>query len=101
MKRSFELTAPAAQDLDQILDYILEDSGPRAALRVHQRLFEAFSQVAEHPGIGHHRDDIVDPSLRVWVVFSYLIVYDPASRPVHIIRVIHGARDLRSAFDEA
>jgi plasmid stabilization system protein ParE len=29
-----------------------------------------------------------------WSVFSYLIVYNPAKRPVEIVRVLHGKRDV-------
>jgi hypothetical protein len=31
---------------------------------------------------GHYREDLTDPPLKFWTVFSYLIVYDPAKRPV-------------------
>jgi antitoxin ParD1/3/4/toxin ParE1/3/4 len=32
--------------------------------------------------------------VKFWAVYSYLIVYDPASRPLTIVAVLHGARDV-------
>jgi len=55
--------------------------------------------VGAQPGIGHVRDDLADESLRVWAVFSYLIIYRTDTKPVQIIRVIHGARDVPSAIE--
>jgi plasmid stabilization system protein ParE len=40
-----------------------------------------------------------DP-LKFWSVFSYLIAYDPATRQIQIIRVIHGNRDVSAILDQ-
>jgi antitoxin ParD1/3/4/toxin ParE1/3/4 len=32
--------------------------------------------------------------LLFWPVYSYLIVYKPASYPLDIVRILHAARDL-------
>ena len=32
--------------------------------------------------------------VRFWSVYSYLIVYKPDSKPLKVIRVLHGARDV-------
>jgi plasmid stabilization system protein ParE len=34
------------------------------------------------------------------MVFSYLIVYDPATRPIEILNIIHGARDIPSILED-
>lgn len=99
-RRSFILTRSASRDLDQIFEYVLENSGPGRALHVHDRLYEGFSKVAAHPNLGHARDDLGDELLRAWVVFSYLIIYRPDTKPLQIVRVIHGARDMPSAMNE-
>lgn len=99
MTGRFILTASAARDLDQIFEYVLEHGGPNPALHVHNRRYEAFSTVAAQPGIGHHRDDLADESVRAWAVFSYLIIYRPETKPVQILRVVHGARDLPQALE--
>ena len=54
----------------------------------------AFDQLATTPEIGHTREDLTDRPVKFWSVYSYLIVYDPASAPLAIIAVLHGARDV-------
>ena len=49
---------------------------------------------AKTPGIGHTREDLTDRPLEFWNVYSYLVVYDPHTRPLTIIAVLHGARDV-------
>ena len=92
MSRSFTLTRSAARDLDEILEFVLRSSGPARALRVHKRICDALRKLASHPGIGHARADLTDESLRVWPVFSYLVIYRPATSPLEVVRVLHGAR---------
>lgn len=95
MNRAYVLTPAAEQDVDEILDYIAMDSVP-AALRVLADLRRGMEKVAAAPGIGHVRDDIANESLRIWAVHSYLIVYRSPRRRVEIVRVLHGARDIRA-----
>ncbi len=44
------------------------------------------------------RDDLTDEPVKFWSVFSYLIVYDPATQPLGIARVLHGSQDLETMF---
>lgn len=50
--------------------------------------------LAERPGIGRLREDLADEPLRIWPVYSYLIIYRPETRPLQIIRIVSGYRDL-------
>lgn len=101
MTCSFVLTPAATRDIDEILVYILEHSGQASALRVHGELFAALAKVAARPDFfGHIRADLADEALRVFAVFSYLIIYRPQTKPVQIIRVVHGARDVPTALNE-
>jgi antitoxin ParD1/3/4/toxin ParE1/3/4 len=43
---------------------------------------------------GHIRDDLTSRPVKFWPIYSYLIVYDPETKPVEIVRVLHGMRDL-------
>ena len=99
MSTSFVLTRAAARDLDEIIEYVLEHSGVDMALHVHARLHEGFLVLAGQPGVGHIRSDLGDETLRVWRVFSYLIIYRPAAVLLEVIRIIHGARDLPAVLD--
>ena len=93
MSTGYRLTPSAQRDVELITDFIAEDNVD-AALRVHDALKEAFRHLAEMPAIGHTREDLTDRPLKFWSVFSYLVVYDPASSPLTVIAVLHGARDV-------
>jgi len=60
----------------------------------------AMQKLAETPGMGHVREDLADESLRVWRVFSFLVIYRPDTSPLHVIRVLHGARDLEGLLGD-
>ena len=92
--RRFALTSAALEALRGIRDYIRRDS-PAAAQRVIRELRAEMALLGTHPLIGHTRDDLSENSLRAWPVYSYLILYRPDTRPLQIVRVVHGARDLR------
>ena len=89
----FELTDLAKSDITGIINFIRPRS-PQAARQVRDELREAMRRLADFPGIGHLRADVTDEPLRFWAVHSYLIVYRPETRPLQVIRVLHGARDL-------
>ena len=90
----FVLTPAARDDLGEITAHIRQDS-VETARRVRAELREAMARLAQSPLIGHVREDLTDEPVRFWSVYSYVIVYDPETRPLQIIRVLHGARDVR------
>jgi len=92
----YQLTSNARQDLFSILDYISADN-PAAADRVESSILENCDFLAKAPFAGHSRQDLTHRPVRFWAVPrypNYLIVYDPASNPLTIIRIVHAARDL-------
>jgi plasmid stabilization system protein ParE len=89
----YVLTRQAREDLFEIQDYIAQDS-PAAADRVLGEIRKSASRLAERPGIGRLREDLADEPLRVWPVYSYLVIYRPQTRPLQIIRIVSGYRDL-------
>lgn len=50
------------------------------------------------PGLGHFREDLLDQRYRFWAIHSYLIVYRWETKPLEIISIVHGARDLAAFF---
>lgn len=44
--------------------------------------------------IGHLRPDLTERPVRFWPVRSYLIVYRADIRPIQVIRVLSGYRDV-------
>ncbi len=64
MSRSpFVLTPEARTDLLEIWNYIAEESIDRAD-QVVARLYEAFTRLAQTPGMGHRRRDLADARYR-------------------------------------
>jgi antitoxin ParD1/3/4/toxin ParE1/3/4 len=92
--KPFRLSPEAARDVREIWAYIAADS-IKAARRVRLQIFDACQSLAENPGVGHSREDLTDKPVLFWPVGSYLIVYT-ARKPVEIVRVLHGARDIPS-----
>jgi plasmid stabilization system protein ParE len=97
--QAYRLTERAEADVDAITDFIAADSID-AAVRVVLALEDAFVLLASRPGIGHARADLTDRPLKFWSVYSYLVVYDPASHPLTIVAVLHGARDVAEILKE-
>ncbi len=89
---SFILTSQAERDLDQILDYLVEDS-IEAAGRVWDAIEQAFGRLAKMPHMGHFREDLADKRHKFFQVYSYLIVYRFQTKPLQIVRVLHTSRD--------
>lgn len=67
----------------------------QSALLVATRLEKLFDRIARAPGIGHRRKELGDETLRVIEASGYLVIYDPTLKPLHILRVARGLRDLR------
>lgn len=95
----YVLTPLAARDLTEIWDHIAEDN-LTAAQRVLDRIGGAMHKLSRTPGIGHFRQDLCDGRERFFLVYSYLIVYRPNSKPLQIVRVRHAARDVRGILKE-
>lgn len=89
----YALTRLAAGDLEQIWEFIAGDH-VEAADRVIDDIHDALEALADFPEMGHRRDDLADAALRIWPVHSYLIVYRPERRPIEVVRIISGFRDL-------
>jgi plasmid stabilization system protein ParE len=94
MNEGYGLHPDAYLDLDEIRDYIAQDS-PDAADRVIDEIFACFERLARFPGQGHVRQDLTSKGLRFVVVREYLIAYAPERKPLWIIAVLHGRRNPR------
>ncbi|MBN1492297.1 MAG: type II toxin-antitoxin system RelE/ParE family toxin [Phycisphaerae bacterium] len=101
MSRRFILSDPAAQDLDEIVSYVLEQSGLQRAQYVADHLYEAFQKLAEAPGLGHKREDLTCLPVLFWGAWSYLVIYKPETKPLEVVRVLHGARDVEALLGGA
>ena len=89
------LSPDADQDLTDIWDYIAADSID-AADRWIEKLFDAFESLAQHPQLGHKREDLTSYPILFWPVSAYLILYRVQSESVEIVAVTQGSRDIPS-----
>lgn len=97
--KQFVLTRPAERDLDQIKRFLIEKAGPAITRKVFQEIRGAIKLLGNEPGVGHVREDLSSRPVKFWPVYSYLIVYNPETKPVQIIRVLHGMRDVEGIFN--
>jgi len=94
----YALTPRAAADLHEIWEYVTRDKSVSRADAVLERIRESIELVASMPDMGHRREDLADESLRVWTVYSYLIVYRAEQRPIEIVRIVGGYQDIPHLF---
>ncbi len=90
-------TEAAAQDLEEIYDYIALDN-IEAAERLRVRLQKRWREAAEKPGTGRRRPEL-SPDLRSVREGNYLIFYRPIEEGIEIVRISHGARDIETLFE--
>ena len=95
----YQLTRAADEDVDEIWNYVAEASGPKAADRLEVALHHAMKRLARAPGIGHLRSDLAAEPLRFHPVKGILIVYLPNTRPLRVLRVLSGARDIGAILE--
>jgi toxin ParE1/3/4 len=96
--KRFEVSRRSLRDLQEIWEFISADSFD-AADRVLEDFYRAFARLAGTPGMGHKREDLTHRDVRFWRVHSYLVIYR-ASKPIRIVRVLHGKRDVKRLLGE-
>ena len=87
------LSVDADFDLDDIWDYIAADDIDAADSWI-EKLFDAFEALGQTPGMGHRRDDLTSRPVLFWPVGAYLIIYRAERRPIEIVAVTQGSRDV-------
>lgn len=95
MRSGVLFTPQAREDLREILLDVADDS-PAAAYRLRAEFQDRLGTLASAPGIGHFREDLLGRRYRFWNFYSYVVVYAWERRPIQIVAVVHGARDLKA-----
>jgi toxin ParE1/3/4 len=86
----------AERDLLQIWVRIAEDNFD-AADKFVDEINDRLEDIAEMPGLGRARDELA-PGLRSFPVGDYLLLYRATDTGSELVRVVHGARNLRGLF---
>ena len=89
----------ARLDLLEIWEFIARDNLD-AADRVEREIEQAIIRLAHNPDLGHWRRDLTSKPVRFWPIYSYLIIYDPTSHPLEVIRLLSGYRDIAATLNE-
>ena len=98
-------TPGAERDLLRQANYMEETASLEAAERFYDAAERAFADLAEMPGMGR-RKETGNPhpkDLRQWPIPGFdkhLIFYRPTGAGVEIVRVLHGARDIKRLLAE-
>ena len=71
---------------------MLSESGPTRAEGLRRAFLDVASRLSHMPGMGHTRTDLTDRPVLFWSVHDLLVAYRPDTRPIEIVRVLHGAR---------
>jgi len=90
---AYVLSRDAEQDLDDLWDYIADESVD-AADHLLAQIFEAFEELARFPSMGHTRKDLTSYPVLFWPVGNYLVIYRCTRDPIEIVALVHGKRDV-------
>ena len=100
MTRRYVLAPQAARDLVQIWRYVKREVSREAADRVESFIRAKFVYLASFPDAGHWRHDLTSQAVRFSSVYSYLIVYRPETKPLQVVTILHGSRDVAGILSE-
>lgn len=100
MRRRYVFAPEAALDLVQIWRYLKKNAGVETADRVEAVIREKILYLAKSPGSGHWRKDLMDGPVKFFPVYSYLIVYRPETKPLQVVAILHGRRDLEQLLSK-
>ena len=91
---AYRLTRRARRDVLNIWRRIAEDS-VRLANRIEDEFYELFESLGRMPGQGHTRQDLTSRPVLFFPLYSFLVVYQPDARPIRIMTVLRGRRNLK------
>lgn len=91
-----KISRDALQDLDDIWEYVAEYSIPEAGAHV-RMIRRKLRTIAQVPNLGRARPELGE-NLRGFPVDRYVVSYRPLDDGIEVVRVLHGSRDIPSAF---
>lgn len=97
----YVLAPQAARDLVDIWHYIKEQSSETLANRVESVIRDSILLLSRSPGAGHWRRDLTDQDVKFFSVYSYLVVYRPQTKPLQVVSILHGKRDVAALLKNA
>ena len=96
--QSIVIRPKAVADLAEIWAYIAEDS-VREADSFASLIHKDFRMLSRQPRMGRERPELLT-DLRSFAIRKYVIFYLARPRGIEVVRVLHGARDLKPFFEQ-
>ncbi|TYB79329.1 type II toxin-antitoxin system RelE/ParE family toxin [Bizionia myxarmorum] len=93
----YELSNTADLDIDSIFDYTEKEYGFNQAVEYLFNLEAVFNSLVSNPEIGRKRNEIKDGLISI-VEQQQVIFYYVIGNYIHVVRVLHGSRDLPKYF---
>lgn len=94
MKVRYLLAPEAATDLVQICVTSRNKAAWTWRTRVESVILDRIRFLGENPGAGHWRRNLTEQPVKFFPVYSYLIVYRPDTKPLQVVSILHGRRDV-------
>ncbi|NVM34218.1 MAG: type II toxin-antitoxin system RelE/ParE family toxin [Candidatus Lokiarchaeota archaeon] len=88
-----EWSQTSENDLNEIIDYIAQDS-LEYALSFYEEVREKVENLVQFPKMGRKVPELDDPNIRELILRNYRLIYRIFEEKVQIIRLIHGSRIL-------
>jgi plasmid stabilization system protein ParE len=93
MASLYEVSAEAQNDLAEIWQRIARDS-TELADRIESEFRDLFASLGRMPRQGHTRKDLTHRPVLFFPLYSFLVVYQPDMKPVRIMAVLRGRRNV-------
>jgi antitoxin ParD1/3/4/toxin ParE1/3/4 len=99
MENLYDVSHDAQNDLFEIWLRIADDSLDLAD-RIEGEFHELFATLGRMPRLGHTRADLTNRPVLFFGLYSFLVVYDPDSKPIRIMAVLRGRRNVKRILRE-
>jgi antitoxin ParD1/3/4/toxin ParE1/3/4 len=90
----YDVSAEAQNDLFEIWTRIAGDSVALAD-RIDAEFHELLASLGRMPRQGHLRKDLTSRPVLVFPMYSFLVIYQPDVKPIRIVAVLRGRRNVR------
>ncbi len=103
--KRIRLLPQAERDINEETVYLADEAGAEIGIRFFDSAHATLRSLLEMPGMGKKIEsaDPKIPNIRQWPVSGfekYLIFYQPSVDGIDVVRVLHGARDIRRIFED-
>jgi len=95
----YRISAEAQDDLFEIWRRVSRDS-VELANRIESEFYSLFESLSRMPGQGHTRRDLTKRSVLFFPLYSFLVVYQPEVKPIRIVAVLRGRRNLKRVLKD-